>query len=264
MSMTMKSEILRYSLTALAVLLPTYSIFLLASSEKVVYLTQEDGIYEAAGAIFLLLASVFFFITYYRNRKGNDFWLFKTRKNLFFLLLGLLFLFGFGEEISWGQRIFGLETPEGLKDANIQEELNLHNLEIFQMYTKDGEMKTGWTKYLAGNKLLSLFWATFCCLVPLLAYAFGQFRRFFERLNLPIVPLFIGGLFVFNYLLTKIVGLTFGPEEALLRGPLVETKESAISFLFFGLSYWFFRHPQQATAADAPEKVTSEAATIGA
>jgi hypothetical protein len=42
--------------------------------------------------------------------------------------LGALVLFWIaGEEISWGQRIFGLSTPDAL-DANIQGELNLHNL----------------------------------------------------------------------------------------------------------------------------------------
>ena len=33
-----------------------------------------------------------------------------------------------GEEISWGQRIFGWGTPEALEAANSQDETNLHNL----------------------------------------------------------------------------------------------------------------------------------------
>jgi hypothetical protein len=39
---------------------------------------------------------------------------------------GLVFLIG--EEMSWGQRIFGWETPEQLKASNKQEETNLHNV----------------------------------------------------------------------------------------------------------------------------------------
>ena len=46
------------------------------------------------------------------------------------LLLTLLCLFGAGEEISWGQRIFGLETPDYLKDKNAQGELGIHNLVV--------------------------------------------------------------------------------------------------------------------------------------
>jgi hypothetical protein len=37
-------------------------------------------------------------------------------------------LFGAGEEISWGQRVFSIETPQALMERNAQQELNLHNL----------------------------------------------------------------------------------------------------------------------------------------
>lgn len=40
--------------------------------------------------------------------------------------LGLLFIAM--EEISWGQRLFGLKTPELLKQVNRQDEINLHNI----------------------------------------------------------------------------------------------------------------------------------------
>jgi hypothetical protein len=32
-----------------------------------------------------------------------------------------------GEEISWGQRLFGIATPEAVSEVNIQHELTLHN-----------------------------------------------------------------------------------------------------------------------------------------
>ena len=37
-------------------------------------------------------------------------------------------VFAAGEEISWGQRIFGLATPDFLREANSQQELNVHNV----------------------------------------------------------------------------------------------------------------------------------------
>ncbi len=43
---------------------------------------------------------------------------------------GLVFLFGAGEEISWGQRIFGFESPDWFATQNVQGETNLHNLTI--------------------------------------------------------------------------------------------------------------------------------------
>lgn len=42
------------------------------------------------------------------------------------LCLGLLFMIG--EELSWGQRVFGWETPASLAANNKQEESNLHNV----------------------------------------------------------------------------------------------------------------------------------------
>jgi hypothetical protein len=45
-------------------------------------------------------------------------------------LLALLFFFGAGEEISWGQRIFGVQSSEFFTQNNAQGETNLHNLVI--------------------------------------------------------------------------------------------------------------------------------------
>ncbi len=46
----------------------------------------------------------------------------------------MIFLFvcfiSLGEEISWGQRIFNIQTPKFIADANRQSELNFHNLHI--------------------------------------------------------------------------------------------------------------------------------------
>ena len=45
----------------------------------------------------------------------------------FYLLVGLGALFVAGEEVSWGQHIFGFATPEFLLLANDHQETNLHN-----------------------------------------------------------------------------------------------------------------------------------------
>ncbi len=54
----------------------------------------------------------------------------KKKKWLFLLLLilSIMFFFGAGEEISWGQRIFNLQTPEYLSNINDQNEPNIHNI----------------------------------------------------------------------------------------------------------------------------------------
>lgn len=47
---------------------------------------------------------------------------------LYFCLIAGIFVV-IGEEVSWGQRLFGWETPEALKTVNRQHEINIHSLE---------------------------------------------------------------------------------------------------------------------------------------
>ena len=47
-----------------------------------------------------------------------------------YILAGLGFLFVAGEELSWGQHIFGFPTPDFLTGINYQQEANLHNTNI--------------------------------------------------------------------------------------------------------------------------------------
>ena len=42
--------------------------------------------------------------------------------------MALIFIFGAGEEISWGQRIFNVESSEYFLENNAQGETNLHNM----------------------------------------------------------------------------------------------------------------------------------------
>lgn len=48
-----------------------------------------------------------------------------------------------GEEISWGQRIFNIETPEDLAAINNQDETNLHNIDWFYHYVYRGYILVG-------------------------------------------------------------------------------------------------------------------------
>ena len=53
-----------------------------------------------------------------------------SSKNIGIILFSIIFFFGFGEEISWGQRIFNIETPNFFIENNLQSETNIHNLMI--------------------------------------------------------------------------------------------------------------------------------------
>lgn len=85
--------------------------------------TMEDGIAEIVQVFLYLTAFVYCWKV---TRK-----LWQTEQKFIaalygFVLIGLFFMIG--EELSWGQRIFGWETSETLREINKQEETNLHNI----------------------------------------------------------------------------------------------------------------------------------------
>ncbi|MGI6340134.1 MAG: hypothetical protein ACOXZV_12270 [Bacteroidales bacterium] len=94
-------------------------------SEEFVRFVREDGPVEYLTAFFLFFCSL---VCLYRVAK---YW--KSGKKplvITWILLAILFFFAAGEEISWGQRIFNIESSDFFKQHNKQEETNLHNLVI--------------------------------------------------------------------------------------------------------------------------------------
>ncbi|MGQ7871430.1 hypothetical protein [Sunxiuqinia sp. sy24] len=84
---------------------------------------REDGPVEYPTALFLFFCSLIGVYRVYEYRT--------LKKPLWLLTWGamaFLFFFAAGEEISWGQRIFGIESSEFFLEHNKQAETNLHNL----------------------------------------------------------------------------------------------------------------------------------------
>lgn len=86
-------------------------------------LTREDGVVEWL-TVFALLALCVFLLVQLRGHSSSAPRIVKPSA----YLLSILCLLAAGEEISWGQRLFGFETPEQLKTINYQNEANLHNV----------------------------------------------------------------------------------------------------------------------------------------
>ena len=85
-------------------------------------LIQDDHLVEYSQFFLLLLSSITcLFLQKYWWKKE------KILAILFFLLAVACF-FVAGEEISWGQRIFNIATPEKLAEKNMQQELTVHNI----------------------------------------------------------------------------------------------------------------------------------------
>ena len=87
--------------------------------------TREDGVVEYAGFACFLIGSVLAFVAAFRSRPAR-------RRVVGAAALGVVLLFAAGEEISWGQRLFDIDTPQALVDGNRQDELNLHNVDGLQ------------------------------------------------------------------------------------------------------------------------------------
>jgi hypothetical protein len=99
----MKHKELLYLNILILHLFLSYSVFLLFENQDIILLTKEYGFFESLGAIFFLIASIFFFIIFWKDRSGNDFQFLKTKRNICFLLLGLGFLLDLGKRLVGGK-----------------------------------------------------------------------------------------------------------------------------------------------------------------
>ncbi len=202
----------------------------LALGNKVIAaMLPEDHYFENVGAISLFVTSLLFFYGFRVARKSLDKSWPSLIKQLIYLGLALLFFFGAGEEISWGQRIFGFKTPEPLAQVNKQDELNLHNLAIMEN-----------SKFFTADRMFDVFWFLFGVLIPAIALLAPSFRRFAGKF-IPIVYWGIGLLFLYNYLWAKAAKLIYRASYAFdklsLTQSIQEIKESnyAIIFILVGL-----------------------------
>lgn len=134
-------------------------------------LAAEDGVIEWLTVLALATTSI---ICIYRaiTLRGEKPTLFLTMT----FLLGLVFFFGAGEEISWGQRIFNTESSEFFQRHNAQGETNLHNLVV-------GGKKLNKIIFGIGLHLVLLIYLLI--LVPLYKRRAGL-REFLNRFAVPI------------------------------------------------------------------------------
>ena len=131
----------------------------------------EDGIVEWLTVIGLLSVTVVSLRRVVVLRPVRSF-----RFLLMTALLGLLFIFGAGEEISWGQRIFGIETSDFFQQHNAQRETNLHNMKI-------GDVSIN---KLIFSKIWLLSMLTYWFLVTPLYKRQQAFARFVDSFAVPI------------------------------------------------------------------------------
>ncbi len=129
--------------------------FNLEHHEAFVNLRKEDDLIEILQALLLGTSSVICWklrkkaISFLKDSKVQQ-------KIASYLLLAAFFVFvlAAGEEISWGQRILGISTPENLAEVNTQGEINLHNNKAIWPFVYWGYFVVG----LLGASLWTIKW----------------------------------------------------------------------------------------------------------
>ena len=96
------------------------SCLAVAAPQRYTALVREDYWIEYLTVVWFLLAGLLLFVTARLERS-------LFRRGVY-ILGGIALLFVAGEEISWGQRVIGFETPDLLLGLNQQGEFNLHNI----------------------------------------------------------------------------------------------------------------------------------------
>jgi drug/metabolite transporter (DMT)-like permease len=108
-------------------------LFALASVDPglFLFLAEEDSLLEWTQIVILVSAAVL--ATLLAARAFGE----RRRPHgLAYIALAAGCVFVAGEEVSWGQRILGLETPETLAEINRQDELTLHNIDDVRVALK--------------------------------------------------------------------------------------------------------------------------------
>jgi len=215
----------------LTYILLSYSIYLFYDVNTIMMLGYEDSLFENLSFIFYVVSAIFSLIIFIKN------------KSIYFFLLFLIFFIGAGEEISWGQRIFNFDTPTSIQEINVQDEFNLHNIEIFNSNNFDRSTKQGLGKLTTFNFLYKLFWLSWCVLLPLLVFNFEFIKKITCWLKLPIPAFTIGIFFIVNWLTFRLIHTYLLPvgEHRQYYDTIGEIRETGSSFIFLVLIFYFYR-----------------------
>jgi hypothetical protein len=199
------------------------------------WLVDEDSVLEW-GQFGLFLAAAAFGALAVRTLRAAR----RRREAIAFCVFVLGCMLVAGEEISWGQRILGLETPDPLVEANIQGELNVHNVSLVRISLKFA---------LIGLALYGFFMPWLLRMGAL---------RLGPRLWLTVPPLFLTSSFLVlaAYNIGRLVFFPsgfFGVEQQFTLGRYGEWPELCLSLALALYAFLVWRQLRPASAAaDVP------------
>lgn len=204
-----------------------YVLFYTNLPAFVIYV-EEDGTVEWLTVLGLILACGVCVVRFFRLM-GKRSWWFLT----IVLGLALLMFFGAGEEISWGQRIFGIKSSAFFEKNNTQHEMNFHNLIL------DGIR----VNKLIFSTLLSIFLGIYLIVFPIVYQKNQKIARFFNKNAVPIPRLYQ----VISFILLFIITALLQHEK---RAELLECGTALLFFLII-------RYPKNREAFDPANRLSA-------
>ncbi|MEQ9693849.1 hypothetical protein [Shimia sp. SDUM112013] len=200
-------EYLIYGFMAVVILVGIIWVRVDLDTFKSIYI-REDGVLEYFTSIMLFAASVLMISRIARIgfSKGAGFVVMSG-------LIAFLMFFGAGEEISWGQRILGVESSEFFLENNRQRETNFHNMEVNGVNLNK----------LIFGKMLTTFLVLYYLVLPPLYRRKEGLRNLLDRFYVPVPYLRYG-------LALLIAGLSILLVTASKKG---ELNEVCLSVMFF-------------------------------
>ncbi len=204
-----------------------YSVLFL--DDKTVQLVAgEEMLLETLGAIWFMVCSALCYLLL-RGRQHSE----QHRREVWVWgFLALFFFVAAGEELSWGQHMFGFTPPQAVSQLSRQEEFNLHNLWLFDTRNETGERAQGIQRFINSNRLFDYFMLCTFIIAPLGYRMGGRSKAWLERFAIPETTVDFAPLAIANYVLSLILVPWLGQ---LGSGPLnrfaSEIRESNNAFL---------------------------------
>jgi hypothetical protein len=172
-------------------------------------LTKESGYIESAGVIFFAIA-LFFLVKISLKRKN-------IILPIIWALLCVIFI---GEETSWFQHYFHYEVP-AVEKINVQNEFNIHNLEIFQGGKLTGSEVALTEALFKSQNLFRIGFFGYFLILPLL-YKVPAIGRLLQHIDYKRP----GALFIVSLIIVFATSFFLVPEAShITKKALAETRE---------------------------------------
>lgn len=152
---------------------------------------NEDHLIEWLTVLALLGSSALCFFRIYKL-KATKSWPYL----LITFIFGCMFLFGVGEEISWGQRIFKFTSSDFFQTYNTQREVNLHNLIVRGIKIN----------ILIFSQFLSIMVVIYFIVLPILYRKYATLKIWIDRFAIPLPTWFHLGCYLLLFLLSEATG----------------------------------------------------------